>query len=376
MRADDPSLLRRCQRIFEGLSDGVATGAPTRGPRRASRTRASSGCRRGAFISWIPVGLVTLTSVSRPPITSMPTKKSPSRRSRGARRSTIRRSSASRPVAHGAAADVEVGAQLSRSAGTRSSAPSGSPSRSRMRLSPRRDLRQVALRHRPARPEARRPARGSRTGSGRRAQTWKTPSPPRPSRGFTIISPPSLARKSTQLGDATRDERLGHQLGEVQRVELLVGGEDALGPVQHERAAAQREDLGGDDVVGVDGRILALEDDVDVVVERARCAARRARRGRRASRRSADRASPARAPGAVVDAEIAGVDVEDAVAARLRLQHQHEGGVRVAMSMRPRSDPSRRRGSRGAAGIQSSSQAADAYSSRRSWAAAAPRAPA
>jgi hypothetical protein len=53
----------------------------------------------------------------------------------------------------------------------------------------------------------------------------------------------------------------------VKGVELLVGGKDALGPVQHERASAQREDLRDRGVLGVDGRIGALQHHVDVVLD-------------------------------------------------------------------------------------------------------------
>ncbi len=76
-----------------------------------------------------------------------------------------------------------------------------------------------------------------------------------------------LGHEIDELRDLARDQRLGHQVGEVHRVELLVGGENAFRAVQHERAAAEREDLRGGDVGDVDGRVLALEDDVELVVE-------------------------------------------------------------------------------------------------------------
>ena len=115
-------------------------------------------------------------------------------------RSTMRRSASSSPAALGRARRRGDWRAISRSAGTRSSAPSGSPSSSRMRLSPLPDLRAGSAA--PSRGASRSawPARGSRTGSGRRGGRGRSPSPPRPSSGFTIISPPHLARKSMQLG--------------------------------------------------------------------------------------------------------------------------------------------------------------------------------
>ena len=46
---------------------------------------------------------------------------------------------------------------------------------------------------------------------------------PQPSSGLTIISPPSVVEEGAQAGDVARHEALGDHLGEVERVELLVG---------------------------------------------------------------------------------------------------------------------------------------------------------
>jgi hypothetical protein len=100
-------------------------------------------------------------------------------------------------------------------------------------------------------------------------RTWKISLPPTPSEGLHDHLPPALGQEIDQLGDPMCDDRLRHQLGEVQGVELLVGRQDALGAVEHEGVAAEREDLGGLDVGVVDGRIGALEDDVEIVVEHA-----------------------------------------------------------------------------------------------------------
>ena len=85
----------------------------------------------------------------------MPTKKRPSRASRGAQRSTIRRSRVVERGPRGAPADVEVGARL---------ALGGHAQQRAERLAVEeqdalvalRTVGQVALRHRPARAEARR----------------------------------------------------------------------------------------------------------------------------------------------------------------------------------------------------------------------------
>ena len=82
-----------------------------------------------------PVGLVTLISLRRPSITSMPTKKSPSARSTGASSAQISRSASLRAAASGAPPTARL-LRNSPPVGTRFTAPSGSPSTSRMRLSP------------------------------------------------------------------------------------------------------------------------------------------------------------------------------------------------------------------------------------------------
>ena len=155
---DDPSLHRRCQRVFGGLSVGVRppdASGPRPRPRRASSTRASRRRPRGGPSPGCPSELVTLTSVRRPPITSIPTKKRPSRAQPRRERSTIRRSSAS-SRSFAARPPTWRFARVSLSEGTRSSAPSGSPSSEQDALVALAHLGEVALRHRRPRAEARR----------------------------------------------------------------------------------------------------------------------------------------------------------------------------------------------------------------------------
>ena len=65
------------------------------------------------------------------------------------------------------------------------------------------------------------------------------PLPPAPVEGLHDHLAPALGQEIDQLGDPMCDDRLRHQLGEVQGVELLVGGQDALGAVEHERPAGR-----------------------------------------------------------------------------------------------------------------------------------------
>ncbi len=98
-------------------------------------------------ISWMPVGEVTLISVSQSPITSMPTKISPCSRKVGPMRG------ADLPVARGQRRTSPAGRRHAcwtaprLSAGTRLIAPIGSPSTRMMRLSPLPHRRLVALEH-------------------------------------------------------------------------------------------------------------------------------------------------------------------------------------------------------------------------------------
>src|SRR6516225_975625 len=86
-------------------------------------------------ISWMPVGEVTLISVSQSPITSMPTKTSPWARRVGPIAAQISRSRARSAVRSGRAPTCRL-ARASPSGGTRMTAPMASPSTRMMRLSP------------------------------------------------------------------------------------------------------------------------------------------------------------------------------------------------------------------------------------------------
>ncbi len=136
-----------------------------------------------------------------------------------------------------------------------------------------------------------------------------------------------LVHKTQQLREAAAHERLRHELGEAQRIELLVGREDAFGPVQHDRPTAEREDLGRDHVLGVDGRIGPLEDEVDLLVEHH--PARLAELEVAAALLAQGHGARVGGRAAVGGHEVGRGDVEDLVRAPLRLEHQREGRVSV-----------------------------------------------
>ena len=75
-----------------------------------------------------------------------------------------------------------------------------------------------------------------------------------------------LGEELLQPADVAREERARDAVGEVERVELLVGVAERGGAVHDEDAARfdQREEMRGVEVVGVDGRIGAHPDGVEV----------------------------------------------------------------------------------------------------------------
>ena len=97
--------------------------------------------------SWMPVGEVTLTSVSRPPMKSSPTKTSPSAARRGAMSATMARSAA--VTSHGSTRPPAwMLDRTSSSRATRLMAPRTSPVEQEHALVARADGRQELLRHR------------------------------------------------------------------------------------------------------------------------------------------------------------------------------------------------------------------------------------
>ena len=98
------------------------------------------------------------------------------------------------------------------------------------------------------------------------------------------------------------------------------------GAVQHERPPAEREDLGGLDVGGVDRRVGALEDDVEVVVEHAGARGPELDVAARLATQRHDGVN-LRDGVAPLGTEVARSHVEETVAAALRLQHQHKSRV-------------------------------------------------
>ncbi len=188
------------------------------------------------------------------------------------------------------------------------------------------DLRQVALRHRPAAPEA----------GGLLQQRVEVPVvvadvedalAALAVEGLHDHLAAELVEEVEEVGQAARDARRDHQLGEAQGVELLVGAEDGLRAVQHQRAAAEAQHLEREHVGGVDGRVLALPDHVDLGVEDR--LALGAQLGVAPPLAAQARRAHVRAGRPVRDEEVARVADPDRVPAALRLEHEREGGVLV-----------------------------------------------
>jgi hypothetical protein len=122
-----------------------------------------------------------------------------------------------------------------------------------------------------------------------------------------------------------RDPGLRHEIREVQGQDLLVEGENRGGAVEHDRPTAQSEHLRRDRVLPVDGGVLALEDHVDVVVERE-CPGRLQLGVTALLPTKCDLGHTTEGP-AVVDGEVLLLEIEHPVAPALGLEHQQEGGV-------------------------------------------------
>src|SRR5271155_400470 len=114
---------------------GVRLARSSRRVSIASQMRGAISMPSSRAISWMPVGEVTLISVSQLPITSIPTKTSPCARNVGPIAAQISRSRAVSSVLTGRAPTWRL-ARASPSGGTRSTAPIASPSTRMMRLSP------------------------------------------------------------------------------------------------------------------------------------------------------------------------------------------------------------------------------------------------
>ena len=205
-------------------------------------------------------------------MTSMPTKKRPSRWRWGRRRSMMRRSCSSSEVVRGGAADVEIGSGLALR-GNAENGAEGLAVDQQDALVALPHLGDVALRHRPPGTEARHLLEDREEVAIVVTQMEDALAALAAERLHDHLAA-ELGEEVDELRDAARNARLRHQVRELDGVELLVGPDHGVRPVQHECAATQREDLGGRDVVDVDRGVLALEDHVDVVVERER--ARRA----------------------------------------------------------------------------------------------------
>ena len=145
--------------------------------------------------SRMPVGLVTLISLRRPSITSMPTKNRPSARRAGASSAQMLSSVALSAVASGLPPTARL-LRKSSPAGRRLTAPRGSPFTSRMRLSPAvtPGRKACTITGRLSWPvtsssRARRP--------GVLAEAKTTPWPARPPRGLSTTWPWSAAKAAS-----------------------------------------------------------------------------------------------------------------------------------------------------------------------------------
>ena len=166
-------------------------------------------------------------------------------------------------------------------------------------------------------------------------RTWNTPSPPRPSSGFTIISPPSLARKSTSSRIELRDARLRHQVrrsgarraSRSRRGSRTGGSARARAGTARGSASRSRRRASTGGSLRWSTRSTSSSSDERVRVRELGVAALLAPQCDGAHTRD-------HAPR--VDAEIARIDVEHAVPAPLRFQHQHKCRVGADVDRRDR----------------------------------------
>ena len=143
------------------------------------------------------MGLVTLISLRRPSITSMPTKNKPSARNAGANSAQMALSAAVSSVTSGAPPTARF-LRNSPPAGMRFTAPRGSPSTSRMRLSPaltpgRKACTITGSCSWPVTSSS----RARKPGVAAEANT--TPWPARPPRGLSTTSPCSAVKAASAV---------------------------------------------------------------------------------------------------------------------------------------------------------------------------------
>ncbi len=213
--------------------------------------------------SWMPVGLVTLTSVRRSPITSRPTKTRPSARRRGA--TVAHHLALARGELGGddAAADVDVGAQI---------VAAGHAEDGAERLAVEEEDALVAcgdrgeeLLHDDEAPAL----AGEHVDDGARVLVAGLDlDDAHPAGAVERLDDGDAAVVAAEAVDHVAiggDQGARRPLGEVERVELLVGVAEAAGVVDEERpAAGALQDQRGVEVGAIEGRILAHEDGVDV----------------------------------------------------------------------------------------------------------------
>ncbi len=221
----------------------------SRGPRAAqnlARMVSSPVRPPRRLISCMPVGLVTLISVRNSPSTSTPTKNWPAlaeERPQGERKKKKKKKKKEILVAGAAAASAPGCRQhgsccaARRSAGTRITAPIGSPSTNKIRL--------LAVAWRRARTLARSSRCGpSRVASSNNVLRFGSPSraistsrPPNPNTGFRIICPPSSARASCRSPMLRSKNVRGMNSGEVEDRQLPAQVAQPLRLIDHQRVA-------------------------------------------------------------------------------------------------------------------------------------------
>ena len=293
-----------------------------------SQTIAATSGPPRFLIARIPVGEVTLISVRKPSITSMPTKISPRSRSAGPIVWQISRSRGVRSVSFGVPPRTML-ERRSSGAGTRLTAPANSPSTRMMRLSPCFTAgRNCCTTH------------CSRNVDGEqvveRAEVEILAGQPEHRLAALAVERlhhdvAVLDAERLDLGEVAGDQRRRHQVGKFHHEHLLRRVADLARVVDHQRLRMDAlEQMRGGDVGEVERRVLAQQDDVEFAeVDAARLAegemiadlvAHLQVLHGREHPRGAQRQPVRRV-------------VDDRVAALLRLQQQREG--RIAADVDP-----------------------------------------
>ncbi len=209
----------------------------------------------------MPVGEVTLISVRKPSITSMPTNSKPRSRSAGPIAAQISRSRAVRSVSFGVPPRTML-ERRSSGAGTRLTAPANSPSTRMMRLSPCRHRGKKFLHH----PLL---AEGHREQVVERAEIEVLRRQPEHRLAALAVERlhhdvAVLGAERLDLGEVARDQGRRHQLGEFHHEHLFRRVAHLRRIVDHQRARMDAlEQVRGGDVGEVERRVLAQQHHVE-----------------------------------------------------------------------------------------------------------------